>query len=319
LAGITLLGWVTPVAAGAPGTLQGRIVDEEGNRLVGVEIVITTESSSIPLKAITRKKGSFAVRIPDRSEVYELRCHLEGFVDAISLTRPSQQEVTFVEVIMKRQEAPPEPAAPPPSTPPPTPPPAGGEVSEQRRAAIALFNEGVAALQADDQETAMVRFQEAAAADPELPEPYRALAAVAMVREDWATAVKAAERLLQLQPGELEAMRTVYFASVMLSDIERVGPAARQVLAADPASAESELMGHARALFEQNLFELSKAVLEALTERRPELAEARFLLGMCCNSLGEADRAAEELSTFLELAPEHADAATARSLLEYLR
>jgi Flp pilus assembly protein TadD len=113
-------------------------------------------------------------------------------------------------------------------------------------------------------------------------------------------------------------MRTVYFASVMLSDVERVGPAARQVLAADPASAESELLGHARGLFEQNLFELSKAVLEALTEQRPDLAEAHFLLGMCCNSLGEAERAAEELNTFLELAPDHADAATARSLLEYL-
>jgi len=314
-----VLAWVAPVAAGAPGTLQGRIVDDQGNRLAGVEIVITTESSSTPLTATTRKKGTFAVRIPDRGVVYELRCRLEGFVDAIALTRPSQKEVTFVEVMMARQEAPSEPAVPPSPKPPPAPPPASSDDPEQRNAAIGLFNEGVAALQADDQDTAMARFREAAAIDPNLPEPHRALAAIAMVREDWATAVRAADRLLQLQQGELEAMRTVYFASVMLSDVERVGPAARHVLVADPASAEAEFMGHARGLFEQNLFELSKAVLEALTEQRSDLAEAHFLLGMCCNSLGEAERAAEELSTFLELAPDHADAATARSLLEYLK
>jgi Flp pilus assembly protein TadD len=307
------------VWAGAPGTLQGRIVDEDGNRLTDVEIVITSEASSTPLTATTKKKGTFAVRIPDRSVVYELRCRLEGFVDAIAQSRPSQRDVTFVEVVMTRQQAPPEPAAPASPKSPPMPPPASGELTEQGQAAIAMFNEGVTALQADDQETAMAKFQEAASADPKLPEPHRALAAVAMVREDWATAVRAAERLLQLEPGDLEAMRTVYFASVMLGDVERVTPAARQVLAADPESAEPELMGHAKGLFEQNLFELSKAVLEALTAHRPDLAEAHYLLGMCLNSLGQTERAAEELSTFLELAPGHADAATARSLLQYLR
>ncbi len=319
VAGVLILGWAGSATAGAPATLQGVVVDDQGNRLAGVEVEITTESSSTPLTATTKKKGTFAVRIPDRSAVYEVRCRREGFLESVVSSRPSQADVTFVEVTMARRAGPP-PESPLPSERPPQPPPsAPTDRTDQRRAAIGVFNQGVVALEAGDHETAAARFQEAAAIDPGLPEPYRALAALAMEREDYAAAAEAAERLLQLQPDDLEARRTVYFAWVMLGDPERVESSARQMLVADPASAPSELLEHARGLFEQNLFELARSVLEALTEQRPDLAEAHYLLGLCCNSLGDVTRAGAELRRFLELAPDHADAATARSLLEYLR
>jgi Tfp pilus assembly protein PilF len=318
-ASLMVFAWVGPVAAGAPGTLQGRVVDDQGNHLAGVEVEILSESTSAPLTATTKKKGTFAVRIPDRGAVYEVRCRRDGFLEAAVLTRPSQREVTFVEVTMVRRSAPQPSAAPRPADSSPAPPAARADDTNLRSSAIGVFNEGVAALQAKDTDTAVARFRESAAIDPEFPEPYRALAAIAMDREDFAAAADAAERLLQLTPDDVEAMRTVYFASVMLGDAEGIGIWARKLLAADPTSAEGELMEHARGLFDEDLLGPSRALLEALTEQRPELAEAHFLLGLCCNSLGDAQRAGEELRTFLELAPDHADADAARSLLEYLQ
>jgi Flp pilus assembly protein TadD len=318
-AGVLVLAWAGAAWAGAPGTLQGRVVDDKGNRLAGVEVEVTTTSSSTPLTATTKKKGTFAVRVPDRSEVYVVRCRREGYLEAVVQTDPSQADVTFVEVTMARGTGPP-PESPSSSVRPPQSPPSvpSGD-TDQRRAAIGVFNEGVAAIEAGDQETAVARFQEAVDIDSTLPEPHRALAAIAMEREDFAAAAEAAQRLLELEPDDLEALRTVYFASVMVGDIERVEKSARQVLAADPASAATELMGHARSLFEQNLFELSRAVLVALTGQQPDLGEAHYLLGLCCNSLGDRECASDELTRFLEVAPDHPDATTARSLLEYLR
>ena len=88
---------VAAVAAG-PGTIQGRVIDEQGNPLVGVAVVVTTKGSSIPINATTRKKGAFAVRTPDRGLTYEVRCSLDGYADAVAFVPPTQRDVGFVEI-----------------------------------------------------------------------------------------------------------------------------------------------------------------------------------------------------------------------------
>jgi Flp pilus assembly protein TadD len=319
VAALFALGSAGAVSAAGPGAIQGKVVDEQGNPLAGVQVVVTTDRSSTPMKATTKKKGTFIVRTPDRGLVYEVRCRLDGFAEVVAMVPPTTRDVDFVVITMSRAATPDSTVEPALTNPRPTPQPSTAENSEQRRAAIPVFNDGVEALQAGDLAAARASFEEASRLDPEFPEPHRALAAIAMEREDYAGAADAAERLLELQSDDLEAMRTVYFASVMLGDTARVATSARQVLAADPTAAESELMEHARSLFEQNLFELSRAVLEALTEQRPALAEAQYLLGLCCNSLGDSARARGAFAAFLELAPDHPDADSARSLLEYLQ
>jgi Flp pilus assembly protein TadD len=317
VAGLLSFGVIRAVFAAGPGTIQGRVVDEQGDPLAGVTVVVTTESSSTPLEATTRKKGSFLVRTPDRGVIYEVRCRLDGFADAVAYVQPTSAKIAFVEIEMARSAAASETAET--ASPPPTPRPAAQEASEQRQAAIPVFNLGVEALQAGELAVAVEQFRQAAEIDPEFSAPHRALAAIATEREDWAAAAESTERLLELEPDDPEGMRTLYFAVLMLGDTERLAPAARRLAAADADIVEGEMMSHARELFEINQFETARILLAVIVEARPDFAEAYYLLGLCCNSLEDADCARSAFTTFLKLSPDHPDAATARAMLEYLK
>jgi tetratricopeptide (TPR) repeat protein len=215
--------------------------------------------------------------------------------------------------------------------PPPTPPAnqqsetgedesslAEQEVDEARVKAIPIFNEGVAALESNDLATALERFQQASAVDSDFAEAFNAAAAVAMEIDDFRAAADAAENLVRLQPENVDAIGTAYFAELMLADIDRLIPSARRLADANPAVVSNEMLQHARVLFDDNLLEGSRSLLSIIIEREPELAPAYFQLGLTCNMMGETECARQALQKFLELAPDDEDAATARSLLEYL-
>jgi Flp pilus assembly protein TadD len=314
--GLLGFGATHRAVAAAPGSIQGRVLDEQGNPLAGVVVVATTESSSIPIEATTKKKGTFLLRTPDRGAVYEVRCRRDGYAEAVTYVQPTSAEIAFVEIVMTRPTT--EIEQPETPAPTPTPRPVVEQVSEQRQQAIPVFNAGVEALQAGDLASAAENFRQAAAIDPEFAAPHRALAAVAVEREDWSAAVESTERLLELAPDDPEGVRTLYFATLMLGDTARLAPAARSLAAADPSIVETEMSTHARQLFENNQFEIARSLLEVIVEARPDLAEAHYLLGLCCNSLGDATCARSEFETFLDLAPDHADAATAKAMIEYL-
>lgn len=303
--------------AAAPGTIQGKVVDEQGDAVAGALVTVTTESSSIPLEATTRKKGTFLIRTPDSGLTYEVRCRRDGYVDTVAYVQPTSAEIAFVEIVMARPAA--ASAQAEMVAPTPTPRPVAEQPSEQRQAAIPVFNVGVEALQAGELAAAAENFRQATEIDPEFPAAHRALAAIAVEQQDWSAAVESTERLLELEPNDPEAIRTMYFATLMLGDTEQLHHAARALAAADPAVVEGEMSSHARQLFENNQFELARTLLAVILEARPDLAEAHYLLGLCCNSLGDVECARSAFRTFLELAPDHPDAATARAMLEYLK
>ncbi len=307
-------------AAGPGATIHGTVVDEQGQPLAGVQVAVTVAEGTHRLEATTKKKGVFVVRVPDRTAVWEIHCSLEGYADAVEPLQPGTRDMSFVAITMASLDQAPEVAAPDAPVEPPRPAPAPAPVDSDaaRAKAIPVFNQGATALQEGDLATAEAAFRQAAVIDPSFPDAYRALAAVAMEREDYGAAAASAERLLELQGDNVEAARTVYYAAMMLGDPDRLATAARRVLAMGAETSDGEVLGHARDLFESNAQALARAVLEPLVEARLDEAEAHYLLGMCCNSLGDKERARQAFREFLALAPDHPDAASARSMLEYL-
>ena len=131
-------------------------------------------------------------------------------------------------------------------------------------------------------------------------------------------AADAAEEILRLQPENLDAVGTAYFAELMIGDIDRLIPSARRLADANPELVSNQMLQHAQVLFDDEELVGSKALLEVILEREPELAPAYFQLGLTCNMLGDVECAKEALRKFIEIAPDDPDAATAQSLLDYL-
>ena len=197
---------------------------------------------------------------------------------------------------------------------------AAGEAgaNEARQEAIPVFNEGVTALEAEDLPTALEHFQKASEIDPDFPEAWNATAAIAMELKNFEVAADAAEELLRLQPDNTSAMGTAYFAELMNGDIDRLIPSAQRLADVSPELVSNEMLQHAQVLFDTNELVGSRALLEVILEREPELAPAYFQLGLTCNMQGDVECAKQALGKFLELAPDDPDAATAQSLLDYL-
>jgi len=304
--------------AGGPMTIHGKVANEEGEPLSGVTITATAGASgSEPIiTTTTNKKGNFKLKVPDWDQTYLFVAELEGYVTTEASFRPDPRTQGTLSFTLPIEEA---PTAVEDSTAP------TAEVDQhvspedaRRMAAIPIFNEGVDAIQANDHDTALAKFQEAAAADPEFQEAYRGIAASALEVKDYQTAADAAEKILEMDPDNEEALGTAYFAELMSGDVDRMVISAERLARVNPALVSSEMLNHALVLYDQNATAQSRALLEVIVGLQPEFAAAQFQLGLTCNTLGDAQCTKQALGAFLELEPDSPDAGTARALLEYI-
>jgi Tfp pilus assembly protein PilF len=303
------------VVAGGPTMIRGKVVDAAGNPLPGVAVRAAADGLDTPVTASTKKKGTFALRVPDWDATYRVTFTLDGYTTAEATVRQDPDNPPPVTITMTELSE----QAPPPA-PTPTPPPtdaAAPSVSEQRIAAIPVFNEGVDALDADDLGTALAKFQRAAEIDPDYAEAYRAIAAVAMRTKEYAVAADAAETYLGFEPDNPEAIGTAYYSELMIGDTDRMAASARRLAEINPEVVSNELVQHSVALFENNQSVQSRALLEVILDLEPDLPQAQLQLGLTCNALGDVSCARTALSRFLELAPDDPNAPTAEALLEY--
>ncbi len=304
------------VSAGGPTLIRGSVVDLDGNPLPGATMTAVSQDGESSSTTITKKKGQFALKVPDWDKTYRVTCALDGYGTAEAMVQPHPDDPPTVDITLARQaeQAPPPPVAE-------DPPPADDEavvVSEQRLAAIPVFNEGVDALKAGDQAAALAKFQQAVELDPDFPDAYSAIAAVAFQAAEYAIAADAAEKLLEYRPDDLETIGTAYYAELMMGDTDRMVVSARRLADANPEIVSAELVQHATALFDNDLAAQSRALVEVILERQPDLPPAQFQLGLSCNMLGDAECTRAAMTRFLELAPDDPNAEIARALLDYL-
>ena len=294
------------VIAGGPVTVSGSVTDIDGKPVVEVEVSALAQGSEEPLTTISKKNGQFSIRLPDFDLVYEFTFAKEGFEVVSTELRPAPEKLSPLVVTLGRVG----------QTPPGD---STQETSEARDLAIPVFNQGVAALETGDKAAALEFFRESSEIDPDFPEAAGATAAIAMELDDFATAAYAAENLVRLQPDDVDAIGTAYFAELMLGDMERLIPSARRLADANPEVVSSEMVQHAQVLFDNNELSGSRSLLELIIEKEPDAAAAYVQLGLTCNMLGDSVCTKDAFEHYLELAPDGPDAATARSLLDYIQ
>jgi tetratricopeptide (TPR) repeat protein len=262
-------------------SITGKAVDSTGQPLKGVEIEVTIEGIAKIFDVKTKKKGKFNLRVEIRME-------------------KDSGPVEGPEPVGEKAEAEP-------------------ELTDEQVAAVTAYNEAVRAMKAGDRESAKANFAQATTIDPELEEALSALAALAYEDKDWETVVDATEKLLRLQPDDLRTLQMAYVSNYMTGNVDGLASAARRLAELDPPMVERDMIRNAKSSFESGRSALCRALMEVAVEARPDLAEARLQLGMCCNDQGDSSCAREAFTTFLELEPDNPDAEMARALLEYIQ
>ncbi len=190
-----------------------------------------------------------------------------------------------------------------------------GDVAE---ATARTFAEAVTATKAGNMEIAKARFKQALDLDPELVPAYLNLSRIYAIEGDAAQAAAMADEVLERRPGDLEALKVKYEASHKLGDTEAAKDALRRIIAADPQWSTSALFDQAQQLFNANKPQESLAILEQILIVNPDHPETLYLAGLCSNSSGDYDSAKKYFGHFLEVAPDHAEAATVKEILSYL-
>lgn len=188
-------------SAQAYARVEGTVVDENGDPVAGAKVVITSAEIGYDKTLDTDKKGRFAVAFVDGTRQYRVKLEKEGHQTVEGTLRPAIGESVDQEFVLPTAGS---GARGGTATPQEADPAAGADPF------VTVFNEGVAALRADDLDTAEQKFRRAMELNAKAPEPSAALADVYLARGDADQALAMAERTLELAADNPQALRVAY-------------------------------------------------------------------------------------------------------------
>ncbi len=180
-----------------------------------------------------------------------------------------------------------------------------------------IYNAGVAAYKIGNYASARSRFLEALEIDPSLKEALGALAFIANKEGNFQEAAEYAEKHIALAPDDQRSLRIRWNAYTQLGNQEKADMAFKAVAAADPKILAVELYNIGNDLFEAGNTAAAITEFERVIEIDPDYSMAYYRLGTCYAATDTA-KAKAHLQKFIDMAPDHAEAATAKEMLSYL-
>ncbi len=190
-----------------------------------------------------------------------------------------------------------------------------GESGLSSQLAVQVFNEGAMASQKSDWDAAIAKFREAVELDPSLASAHGALAQIHYSREEFDASLAAAEKLLELDPENVQGRRYRYLVFDIRGD-DGAAEALDAFGAVDPKGAAEVLYQIADLDFRRDDRTAAKAKALKAVELDPELPRAHYLLGQIYAQTDTA-KAKVHLEKFIELAPDDPEVAMARGMMEY--
>lgn len=182
--------------------------------------------------------------------------------------------------------------------------------------AKSIYNEGVDALESEDFDLAIGKFNEALSLDETLDAAHWALATLYQRQGDWVKAASEAQKVIAVDANNEDA-RSLYYEAVLRSgQVDKVPDAARALLAVDAERSAPIMLRQAETFFDNDQSALAAAILAPVVEAQPDLAQAHYVLGLAYLNQGKIDQAKQEFETFIEMAPNDPNAASARALTQ---
>lgn len=216
-------GFSGALRAAEEGRLLGTVTDEAGAPLADVDVLVNSPGFKYEQKRKSDKKGQFTILVLDGTKEYQIKLSKEGYV-------PLEAPLRFKIGETIRQSYPlPKAQAPKPAAEEKGPQQLSGESQ-----AINVFNEGVLAFQGGDAATAVAKFQQAAELDPKQAAAWAALADLQLDQKKYAEAAAAAEKYLELKPGDPRGLRVRYDAYKGAGNKEKATAALDALTQGDP-------------------------------------------------------------------------------------
>jgi len=294
--------------AGTQGRVTGRITDSTGNGVPDVVVTVTTPAiKNFKLTVKTDKNGQYGLIVNDATLRYHVRFEKEGYNPVDRDEKFSTVEIKVIdEKLLKSSEVPAAKGAAPAAAP-----------STSVLAAKA-YNDGVDLMNAGDKEGAAKKFEEAVAKNPDLPQAWNALAALAYEKKDWAKTIDYGQKATDLDPSLSNLYAMMGDAAAKSGDKKAAAEWQKKYAEANPDSPETLYNKGIDAYNKKNLKE-AESLLTKAVEAKPEFALAHFWLGMTSFTLNKKGAAREHLDKYLQLDPNGSEAATAKEILPLVK
>ena len=299
----------SPATAQSTGMLKGKVFDGKGQPIEGAKITIEFKDGinrSYPGK--TNKKGEYTqIGLPPGnykvtaekekvgSQSFDCRVRLGetsevNFKLEAGASGPTKEDVARVATIKK------------------------------------LFDEGVAASRAGDNDAALAKFNEAVTILPTCYDCYYNIGYAYAQKKDFEKAEEAFKKSIELKGDYVEAyngLAQIYNAQKKFDDAQAASQKAASLAAAAGTAAGG---GGVDALYNQGVIawnagkaEDAKKAFEEALKADPKHANSHYQLAMCFINLGKLPEAVTEFETYLQLAPEGQYAAQVKGMLSQLK
>ena len=311
-----IAGWTLAAAALGASTLfavaqarvHGTIKDEQGRVVAGVKITVSLpDVGSFKVDSSSDDKGGFAVTLIDATRTYTYRFEKEGFQTLeqsfkVPINSNEKHDIQMVSLDAARMGI---------GT-------AGRELTAKDKAVL-VFNEGAESAQQGDTATARKKFLETVGLDPELAAAWTALATLDYGDKQYAAAVQNAEKAVALDAKDARALRILVECYGELGDTAKAKTASDALALADPKAGAADLYNQGIREYNAGNMEVAFGLFEKSLEGDPTFAKTHYMLGMCHVNRGESADAKQHFETFLAMAPNDPDAATAKEMLNYIK
>jgi len=294
---IALAAITNNAAAQAGGRISGKVEDQAGKPIEGVQVTAISPSlESFKAEKTTNKKGKFVLAFADSTASYVIELKKQGYQTIVAPINPVPGQTRMVEYVLLPAE--------------------GNEQAVGERAAmtgasraVLVYNEGVEAQRAGDLELATKKYNEAAGMNPDLAAPHASLAAIAHLQGDYPGAAAEAEKALIIDPNDARAMQIRFDAYRLAGDKEKAKEA-EQALRELGGLSETAARIFNEGADAYNAGDMTTAIskFQQAADLDPSLVQARMVLAKFYFSEGNLSGALARAEEVVALEPDNGDA-----------
>jgi tetratricopeptide (TPR) repeat protein len=283
--------------------LTGKFTDSAGKPLPNGTITVST-SKGRNFKQVykTKPDGTYAIFLIDGTVSYDFLFEAPGFASykenmKLKLGEPNVKDVSLVAANAAAAPA----AASSPAIPMIDP-------------AIVAYNEGAVLFNEGKDAEAIVKFEAATAAKPDLVTAYAGLARAYYRTKNYSKAIEAANKVIAIDSDDADMTAILAESYTQTGNTEKAAQFKSKV-PVNPTRAFNEAAKAINAGKDTDAEPLLKQCISA----DPKFALAYYELGMVYVRSGKSAEARTNLEQYLALQPNGKDAATAKEMLKYVK